>query len=165
MRSWGTDRTTTTACTLPGPSAGRRLRGGIFRLLWFCRVMSLLLVRHNSQVSVHAADGIFQVVAAAALAAASPVSAAFGDFGLTSIFQPPPVVLVPEHYDGFELRFMRFTIRPAELKLEGALIAAVALYLAVYYLGKRANSTRSVSTCSCLHICRQSSSSENLDVS
>lgn len=62
---------------------------------------------------------------------------------LGTLFAPPPVVLVPAEYDGFELRFKRFTFRPTEFKTEGIIVAVVALYLAVYYLGKRINSTRS----------------------
>lgn len=83
------------------------------------------------------------LLAAAVLASASPALAANSPFSLTSLFTPPAVVLVPEHYDGFELRFKRFTFRPAEFKTESALVAVVAFYLLVYYLGKRSNQTRS----------------------
>lgn len=55
---------------------------------------------------------------------------------------PPAVVLVPDKYDGFELRFKRVTFRPAEFKQEGILIGLVALYLIIYNVGKKTNSTR-----------------------
>lgn len=60
-----------------------------------------------------------------------------------TLFQPPPVPLVSDQYDGFELRYKRFTFRPAEFKIEGIILTFLILYLTIYYFGKRLNTSRS----------------------
>jgi len=58
------------------------------------------------------------------------------------LLTPPPLVVVPEDYDGFELRWRRLVFRPAEFKTEGILFGVLLLYVLWYYLGKWENTNR-----------------------
>ncbi|KAG7096953.1 hypothetical protein E1B28_004350 [Marasmius oreades] len=51
----------------------------------------------------------------------------------------PPQVLVPEEYDGLEYRWKMFVFRPAYLKTEVYLTAALLFYVTVWLAGKSLN--------------------------
>ncbi|KAF9515277.1 hypothetical protein BS47DRAFT_1376315 [Hydnum rufescens UP504] len=76
------------------------------------------------------------------LAALGTSANAFQIPGMNLLQALPSLVMVPEHYDGFELRWRRLVFRPAEFKTEGILFGVLILYVLWYYLGKWENTTR-----------------------
>ncbi|KAH9853455.1 DUF1682-domain-containing protein [Lenzites betulinus] len=57
-------------------------------------------------------------------------------------FLTPPMPNVSPEYDGFELKWKFLTFRPAYFKNEVYFLGAALLYVAVYFIGKRANERR-----------------------
>ena len=76
------------------------------------------------------------------LVAFIPVTQAINFPSLDAFIAPPGVRLLPEDYNGFEIRWKRFAFRPAEFQIEGIVVAFVILYLINYFIGKRTNSNR-----------------------
>jgi hypothetical protein len=61
---------------------------------------------------------------------------------LLSKISPPPAVNQPYEYDGLEYRWKAFVFRPAVFKWEGAVLGIIALYLALFFIGKFINEAR-----------------------
>ncbi|KAB5595578.1 endoplasmic reticulum membrane protein [Ceratobasidium theobromae] len=61
---------------------------------------------------------------------------------LLSFLAPAPAVFPQEEYDGFQLRWKNLVFRPAEFVYEGFGILAIAVYIALYFFGKRVNENR-----------------------
>ncbi|KAI0337553.1 DUF1682-domain-containing protein [Trametopsis cervina] len=69
------------------------------------------------------------------------MSSPFALSKILSVITPPPVVVDPD-YDGLEFRWKMFTFRPALFQTELYYVAAVLLYVAWYFIGKRSNAKR-----------------------
>ncbi|KAK8869605.1 hypothetical protein IAR55_000172 [Kwoniella newhampshirensis] len=60
---------------------------------------------------------------------------------IAAIAPPPPAPLSRE-YDGYELRWKMFAVRPALFKFEGIALGVLGLYLLIYVVGRYINGTR-----------------------
>ena len=64
---------------------------------------------------------------------------------ISLFFAPNPQEFPTEHWDGFEIRYGRLTFRPANFKIEGAILAAALVYFIISLIGSSLNSKRATS--------------------
>ena len=60
---------------------------------------------------------------------------------------PPPPRPAPREFNGFEVRWKAFVLRPSEFVFEGMMLAVLGLYVFIYLIGKTINQLRAISAC------------------